>query len=85
MTALIRNGYWDTSAGEQIRLKCTECHDPHVPRVPAMDPLQPLPGPHTLRMGDPKSEPHLEPEQPRDPLIRALHEIEPHGQRTETA
>ena len=77
------NGYWDSTAGEQIRLKCTECHDPHMPRVPAMDPIQPLPGPHTLRMGDQRKDPHQELETQRDPLIRALHEVEPHSQGRE--
>ncbi len=48
------NGYWNTSKGPLKRLKCTQCHDPHQPRHPAMDPLKPLPGPHTLRMGEPK-------------------------------
>ncbi|HHI79127.1 MAG TPA: hypothetical protein ENK02_04040 [Planctomycetes bacterium] len=47
------NGYWDSSKGPRKQLKCTQCHDPHQPRHPAMDPLKPLPGPHTLRMGDP--------------------------------
>lgn len=40
------NGYWDTSQGEQIRLKCIECHDPHHPPFP---PLASAPGPKTLR------------------------------------
>ncbi len=44
------NGYWDQSRGEQRRLSCIECHDPHAP---AFDPMQSLPGPNTLRMGDP--------------------------------
>ncbi len=48
------NGFWDTSKGPLKRLKCTQCHDPHQPRHPAMDPLKPLPGPHTLRMGEPE-------------------------------
>lgn len=75
------NQFWDTSVGEQLRLKCTECHDPHMPRVPAMDPVKPLPGPHTLRMGDPT---HSGPGEPdRDPLLRSLHEAVSHGQETE--
>jgi len=41
-------GYWNTDLGEQIKLKCSECHDPHSP---AYEPMPPLPGPHTLRMG----------------------------------
>ena len=44
------NGFWDPSAGPQERLRCTDCHDPYVP---AFDPLPPLPGPNTLRMGEP--------------------------------
>lgn len=44
------SGYWDASRGKQRRLKCIECHDPHAP---AVDPVVPLPGPDTLRMGDP--------------------------------
>lgn len=42
-------GYWDTSRGEALRLRCTDCHDPHAPAYPAM---APLPGPRTLRMGE---------------------------------
>ncbi len=77
------NGYWDTTAGERVRLKCTQCHDPHMPRIPAMDPLQPLPGPNTLRMGQQKKEIHFERGAKRDPLIRTLHETKLHGDGTE--
>ncbi|MBK8975895.1 MAG: hypothetical protein IPM29_08200 [Planctomycetes bacterium] len=65
------NGYWDATRGEQHHLRCVECHDPHRPRHPAMDPLVPLPGPNTLRMGDPRwraGESHEGPEE--DPLRR---------------
>lgn len=41
------NGYWDESRGEQVRLKCVQCHDPHDPRFP---PLPSAPGPRTLRV-----------------------------------
>lgn len=66
------NGYWDSTRGTLRRLRCTECHDPHGPRHPAMDPLKPLPGPLTLRMGDPEQ--HVVVDQPleEDPLRRAL-------------
>jgi len=43
-------GYWAERYGPMRRLTCTECHDPHAP---AFEPFVPLPGPHTLRMGDP--------------------------------
>lgn len=45
-------GYWDTSLGEATKLSCTQCHEPHHP---AYRPMEPLPGPRTLRMGDPNS------------------------------
>lgn len=45
-------GHWDESQGPLHRLLCTECHDPHAP---AFKPYVPLPGPSTLRMGDPNS------------------------------
>ncbi len=41
------NGYWDTTRGEQVRLKCIACHDPHRP---PFAPLASAPPPHTLRM-----------------------------------
>lgn len=66
------NGHWDAGRGEQHKLRCIECHDPHRPRHPAMDPLAPLPGPHTLRMGEPGAA-HPEDYEPveADPLRRA--------------
>jgi DNA-directed RNA polymerase subunit RPC12/RpoP len=42
------DGYWDSSRGKQLRLRCIQCHDPHRPPFPA---LKPAPAPHTLRMG----------------------------------
>jgi hypothetical protein len=51
------NGVWDTSRGEQRRLKCIECHDPHRPSFQA---LPSAPGPRTLRV-----EPHHEPVEPK--------------------
>jgi hypothetical protein len=44
------NGHWNPDYGEQVRLSCTQCHDPHQP---AFKPMTSLPGPETLRMGDP--------------------------------
>ncbi len=43
-------GAWDLSSPEAQRLSCAQCHDPHSP---AYGPIAPLPGPNTLRMGDP--------------------------------
>lgn len=43
-------GSWDPGAASARRLSCAECHDPHAP---AFDPIAPLPGPNTLRMGEP--------------------------------
>ena len=43
-------GFWNRDMGELRRLGCTECHDPHAPAFARM---APLPGPHTLRMGEP--------------------------------
>lgn len=43
-------GSWVTGSESQRRLSCNECHDPHSPRYPS---YEPLPGPRTLRMGDP--------------------------------
>lgn len=43
-------GSWRNEDPRQRRLACVECHDPHSP---AFDPFRPLPGPRTLRMGEP--------------------------------
>ncbi len=43
-------GAWDLTSADAQRLSCTECHDAHSPAFPA---LHPLPGPNTLRMGEP--------------------------------
>jgi len=59
------NGYWDTSAGEAERLVCTQCHDPHSP---AYSSYEPLPGPNTLRMGEPLQDGHDE--RKRNPLMQ---------------
>jgi hypothetical protein len=46
---------WDPNGAGQRRLRCSECHDPHAP---AVDPFTPLPGPNTLRMGEPQPAHH---------------------------
>lgn len=48
-------GSWITGSAEQVRLTCNECHNPHAPRY---EPYTPLPGPATLRMGDPHAHDH---------------------------
>jgi hypothetical protein len=59
------NDYWDVTRGAVRWLSCVECHDPHAP---AFDPMQALPGPNTLRMGDPRRDRHLEVAERRNPL-----------------
>jgi hypothetical protein len=59
-------GSWQRDNPAFHRLICTECHDPHHP---AYEPIEPMPGPNTLRMGNPK------PEEPshadkKNPLLR---------------
>ena len=34
-----KNGYWDSSKGDQTRLRCIQCHDPHQPAFKAVTPL----------------------------------------------
>lgn len=34
-----KNGYWDTTKGDQTRLSCSQCHDPHSPAFSPMHPL----------------------------------------------
>ncbi len=48
-------GSWSPHVRPQRRLVCTECHDPHAPAYPD---YKPLPGPRTLRMGDPPEPTH---------------------------
>lgn len=50
-----------TEPAGRVRLKCTECHDPHAP---AMAGMELLPGPNTLRMGDPSPIRHHTDESP---------------------
>jgi len=64
------SGYWDTVIGLLKRLDCVECHDPHKPRAPAMLPMPSMPGPHTLRMGEPIETHHGDSED--DPLRKAI-------------
>lgn len=58
-------GSWDASSGEQWRLRCVDCHDPHSPRFGQ---IETLPGPNTLRAGDPYH--HDDKAQKRNPLER---------------
>ena len=64
-----RLGYWDESLGTREPIPCVGCHDPHWPSRPAMQGMKPLPGPHTLRMGEPAAH-HTN---GSDPLLRAIH------------
>ena len=70
-------GSWDRESPDFRRLVCTECHDPHAP---AFDPIAPLPGPNTLRMGEPSG--HSTPPRRRNPLRTWTRDGSPieHGQ-----
>ncbi|MHC4413776.1 MAG: hypothetical protein ACYS0G_00675 [Planctomycetota bacterium] len=59
------NGYWDATRGVRRQLTCTECHDPHAP---ALKPMRALPGPDTLRMGEPPEPGKVEHIRKRNPL-----------------
>ncbi len=48
-------GSWNKEDPRHRRLTCTECHDPHRPAYPK---YTPLPGPRTLRMGEPTEHEH---------------------------
>jgi hypothetical protein len=61
-------GSWDLSSDAARKLSCIECHDPHSP---AYDKVHLLPGPNTLRMGDPASRPTHHDN--RNPLRRWNH------------
>jgi hypothetical protein len=74
-------GYWNASLGPRRRLVCTECHDPHHP---AYDPIAPLPGPHTLRMGEPSEHHHSAIEAERNPLRMWSLDLPGHGEPAET-
>ncbi len=54
-------GSWEVGSSDAYRLKCTECHDPHSPRFEA---IEPLPGPNSLRMGEPARGEHQRPNNP---------------------
>ena len=60
-------GYWNDAFGEPRRATCTACHDPHSP---AFAPMDALPGPNTLRMGDPSATTHGGHGGRRNPLRR---------------
>lgn len=59
-------GSWDPASPDANRMTCTECHDPHSP---SYQPIQPLPGPNTLRMGDPAGRTGRHDDN-RNPLLR---------------
>lgn len=67
-------GSWVTGSPYQTRLSCNQCHDPHSPRY---EPMAPLPGPRTLRMGEPRAHQHLTPSTKQSPLQRVLREANP--------
>ena len=71
-------GSWDADSGEQWRLRCVDCHDPHSPRF---DPIELLPGPNTLRMGEPRH--HDSAAQDRNPLERWKSKLSGHGTGTD--
>lgn len=60
-------GAWDPTNAASVRLTCSQCHDPHNP---AYAPMAPLPGPNTLRMGDPNANPHAGLIHSKSPLQR---------------
>jgi len=60
-------GAWDLTSSDAVRLSCTQCHDPHSPAYEAM---APLPGPNTLRMGDPHANHNAAHPDQRNPLRR---------------
>lgn len=64
------NGSWNAELGTQNRLQCTQCHDPHKPAFP---PMHALPGPNTLRMGDPHASKHSPEEEAYNPLRTWTH------------
>ncbi|RMH10726.1 MAG: hypothetical protein D6695_10920 [Planctomycetota bacterium] len=59
-------GSWDRSNPAFRRLTCVQCHDPHAPMMP---PLEPMPGPKTLRMGEPAPADHSKLSKRRNPLL----------------
>lgn len=71
-------GSWDSQSPDFHRLGCTECHDPHAP---AFDAIAPLPGPNTLRMGEPST--HSGPARKRNPL-RIWSQPDQHGSDDDT-
>ncbi len=71
-------GAWSPEVGIQHKLTCTNCHDPHSPAYP---PIKPLPGPNTLRMGNPDSAVHEEIGEERNVLLRWTREAERHSRQ----
>lgn len=64
-------GSWVIGGPQRVRLTCVQCHNPHAPRYA---PMHPLPGPHTLRMGDQRSNGEFEEHQKDNPLLRYQRE-----------
>jgi hypothetical protein len=76
-------GSWIMGSDEQYRLRCNECHDPHSP---AYVPMAPLPGPNTLRQGDPHANGGAHGPNPNNPLLRwQVHEHPEASTHTETS
>lgn len=70
-------GSWNLHSEAHGKLTCTACHDPHAPAFPSMSEL---PGPNTLRMGDPD---HVKPahtgrHNPLRQWSRGQHQETPH-------
>ena len=70
-------GSWETGSPDQVRLECSQCHDPHAPAFPD---YQPLPGPNTLRMGNPPAELHHESPSPLAIPFQNKHKGEHSGE-----
>ncbi len=66
-------GSWKIGSEERSKLTCVQCHDPHAPAFATM---APLPGPNTLRMGDPGSGAH---HAPKSPLMKGYRNWTPPG------
>ena len=65
---------WDPEDPNRTRLRCSECHDPHAPAFKA---YHPLPGPNTLRMGDPGHD-ELHTERDEDDPLRRWRDADDH-------
>lgn len=72
-------GSWMTHSDMQRRLSCNECHDPHSPKY---EPYEPMPGPNTLRMGNPNRAIHHAGAESESPLQKWLTVPDPHTPST---